>query len=113
MSEETSESRVVTVLSTGTKICLIVAGLLALAAAYFYLVPINLVASDGKLFGCGSAANPPSDPFPSSICGSGPTVYAYRAYFLLAGAAVVAGGGYAFFGTHRTRQRAVPSELHD
>lgn len=113
MSEETSESRVVTVLSTGTKICLIIAALLALAAAYVYLVPINLVASDGKLFGCGSAANPPTDPFPSSICGTGPTVYAYRAYALLAAAAVVAAAGYAFFGTHRTSQRAVPDGQHD
>lgn len=93
------------VLSTGAKISFIIAALLALLAAYFYLVPVSLTASDGKLFGCGSAANPPTEQFPVAICGSLAQVNMYRTSFLLGAALLVGVSGYALFGARSQTER--------
>ena len=71
MSESArKETRTVTSPATGSKVCLIIAAVLLVAAGYFYWVPVSRITSTGAAFGCRSAANPPTDIFPKVTCGT-------------------------------------------
>jgi hypothetical protein len=93
-----------------TRIGLIVAAVLLVAAAYFYWVPVNLATQQGAAFGCGSAANPPADQFQKSVCLNTTDIYKYRAMAFAAAAILVGGLSYIFFGADK-ETRVV--EAHD
>lgn len=116
MPDEMSETRTVLRLRTGSKICVLIALVLLVLAAYFFWTPLTLPRPDGGLFGCGSAANPPSDPFPKGVCVDLPTMYRFRALAALGSALLVGGVGIAFFGAERefeTRRVAASVSVDD
>jgi hypothetical protein len=92
-------------LSLGSKIALLIAIVLVIAAAYMYWVPLTVPNSTGAPFGCQTAANPPTDAFPKNYCGSINTTYRYRALALMACAVVIAAGGFFMLGEPRVETR--------
>lgn len=100
-------------LSTAAKVSFMVAALLLVLAVYFYFVPINLRTSSGGSFGCGSAASPPGDSFPRSICLDAPRINAFRAYALVAAALITAGLGRFFFAVSDSPAESSPSRASD
>lgn len=106
--DATGETRTVTRLSLGAKVCLVIASLFLIAAGYRYFVPIDIPATQG-VFGCGSAAQPPSTDFARGTCASLPGVNALQALLLLIGAVVVGGAGFTLFGTTKHREWRVAS----
>lgn len=101
---EPVEYRTVVRLSIGSRVTLLIASVFVVAAAYMFWVPLSVPNATGGPFGCQSAANPPADPFPKSVCGGINKEYRYRATALLASAILVGGGGYLFFGAERRRE---------
>lgn len=98
------EYRHVVQLSLGSKVTMLIAGVLLVAAGYTYWVPLSVPNSSGGPFACQSAAHPPTDPLPKSICGEINTAYRYRAVALLVAAVVTGGGGLLLFGATRRRE---------
>lgn len=90
---------------TGAKICLIIAALFIVAGVYTLLVPINMPTAQG-VFGCGSALNPPSEPFAVGVCQDLATVQQLRAGALGVSALAVGGLGLLLFGFDRTPRPA-------
>lgn len=82
---------------------LLLAALLLVAAVYYYFVPVHVASNEG-VFGCGSAANPPSadkDGFQYGACQKSAVVNQFRTYALLAGAVLTALAGFLLFRTPR------------
>ena len=74
-----ADTRVVRTLTTGSKVCLLLAIPFLVAAAYFYFAPI-VVQLGGRagLFSCGSRFHPPTDAFDLSRCNDVIGVYGAR-----------------------------------
>ncbi|MBK6887724.1 MAG: hypothetical protein IPH03_15630 [Tetrasphaera sp.] len=87
-------------LSTGAKICTILAVLLVILAGYLYFVPINIQAQQG-VFGCGSASAPPTEAFAKGVCQDLATINRIRALVALLSALVLVGLGFMLFGSGR------------
>lgn len=83
-------------LSTGTRICLLLALLASVAAAYYYWVPITVASATGA-FGCQSASNPPVEPFPKNACGPVNDIYRARALASLVCGVILATVGPLLF----------------
>lgn len=113
MSSNENDTRTVLSLTTGSKICLLVAIPLLVGAAYFLFAPISIAGSEGR-FGCQSAINPPSDAFPKNVCGSVNELYQLRAGALLVAGLLVAGVGILSFGVNRrTEERPGREDVDD
>ncbi|KNX37264.1 hypothetical protein [Luteipulveratus halotolerans] len=98
---------------TGTKVSLLVAIPLLLAAAYFFWVPITLQSPEtGSTFNCGTAASPPSSGFQKGTCGDLNKINKFRAIGLGASALLIGGLGAAMFGAER-REEVRPRRRHD
>jgi hypothetical protein len=106
MSESDLESRIVARPSTGARLCLLVAALFIVAAAYALLAPIQVSASNGHQFDCGTAMNGPKSSFAQGICGSANDLSSARATALGVAALVTAVGGLLVFGFDRSEQSA-------
>lgn len=92
-------------LATGVRVCLLLAVLALLAAIYYYWVPL-VIDGRGGMFGCGSAANPPTEDFPKAACGDLPSIYRMRALAFLEASLVLALIGSLLFGLRLRRRTA-------
>ncbi len=92
---------------------MIIGALFLVAAVYYYYTPVLLTTSTGALFGCGSAAHPPTAQFPKATCLDAPNVNLYKAIALLASAVIVVVLGWIFFGADRTVQASPQREEDD
>lgn len=82
----------------------LLAALLLIAALYYYFVPVQVASKEG-VFGCGTAANPPSadkDGFQFGACQKTAVINQFRTYALLGGAAASALAAFLLFRTPRT-----------
>lgn len=100
-------TRTVVSLSRGARACLLVAVLVLLAAAYRFFAPIDIPTREGPMFRCGTAASPPTEEFPRSVCGRIATDRLLQASFLTGGAVVLGLGGLVVFGASRRVEEAV------
>lgn len=98
-------------LELGTRICLLVALLLLVLAGYFYWTPLSAPTSNGPMFDCQSAFNPPSANFNKSACSNINEIYQFRAGAALAAGLVLALAGTLLFGVTRMKRapRSAPS----
>lgn len=110
MPETPLRSRPSTQLSTGTKVCLIIAAVFLVSALYNLVVPINIPATQG-VFGCGSAMQPPTDPFAVGVCQDLAVIQQIRAGALAVAALAVAALGFIFFGATRIARPAHGHEI--
>jgi hypothetical protein len=101
MADGPRQTRTVLTLNRGAKLCLLVAVLLLLLAAYLFIVPIEIQSREGPMFDCGSAARPPAAAFPKAVCGRLSRQGQIRAGFAAGGAVVTALGGLLVFGVAR------------
>ena len=105
----TTERRQVRIPSTGTRICLLLAALLLVVAAYFVLSPLMVTTASGSSWNCGTAMNPPSDQFGSGLCGQLNSSYLARGIAALAAAIVTGVGGLLLFGTVPRTEHQLPA----
>ena len=98
MTGTSAETRVVRTLTTGSKICLLLAIPFLIAAAYFYFTPIVVPLDAAGLFTCGSRFKPPTDAYDLSRCGGVLTVYGARSGASLAAGVMIAAVGIGLFG---------------
>ncbi|HZB49303.1 MAG TPA: hypothetical protein VE547_09435 [Mycobacteriales bacterium] len=109
MTEPSAPTRTVVSLSRGSRACLLAALLVLLAATYRFLAPIDIPTPEGPMFRCGTAASPPTEAFPRSVCGRIATDRLMQAGFLAGGAIVLGLGGLVVFGaTRRTEEATAP-----
>ncbi|MCD9197615.1 hypothetical protein [Aeromicrobium wangtongii] len=107
MTGTNADTRVVRTLTTGSKICLLLAIPFLVGAAYFYFTPIVVQLGGTSLFSCGSRFNPPTDAFKLSQCTDLYTVYGARSGACLALGLMIAAVGVGLFGfSTRTEKRA-------
>lgn len=100
-------------LSRGARACLLAAVLVLLVAAYRFLAPIDIPTREGPMFRCGTAASPPAEEFPRSVCGRLATDRLMQAAFLAGGAVVLGLGGLVVFGAaRRTEEIPTPAGRH-
>lgn len=94
-------TRTVHVLSTGARICLMIAGLLLVLAGYVFFSGIQrtIPGGNGFPFLCGSAASPPTEDFPKSACGYENQNRQYEAAAYVVSALIIGGGGLLTFGS--------------
>ena len=97
MTETNAETRVVRTLTTGSKICLLVAIPFLVAAAYFYFAPTTVQTADGPL-ACLSTFRPPTDAFVLGQCADINKLYGARSGSCLAVGLLVAALGLRLFG---------------
>jgi hypothetical protein len=93
-----ADTRVVRTLTSGSKVCLLLAIPFLVAAAYFYFTPIVVQIGGTSLFSCGSRFNPPADAFDLSKCTDIYAVYGARSGSFLAVGLLIAAGGVGLFG---------------
>jgi hypothetical protein len=93
-----ADTRVVRTLTTGSKICLLLAIPFLVAAAYFYFTPIVVDIGSTSLFSCGSRFNPPTDAFDLSQCTDVIATYGARSGSCLAVGLLIATVGVGLFG---------------
>lgn len=105
MASEHDDTRLVSSLRTGTRICLLLALPALLAALYYYFVPVTTSTANGGVFGCGSASNPPSEQFPKNVCQNITDINLYRAYTLGALTLLLPLLGFLLFGADKHEQR--------
>lgn len=98
MTGTNADTRVVRTLTTGSKICLLLAIPFLVAAAYFYFTPIVVPLDASGLFTCGSRFNPPTDAYDLSRCEGVQGVYGARSGASLAAAVLLAAVGVGLFG---------------
>lgn len=114
---EQLETRTVLSPRTGTRICVLIALVFAVAAVYFYFVPVTGVrTTTGSVFGCGTAAKPSTGSFAEGVCWRATDVYKYRAFACGAVAVLILVVGGLFFGVDRrqeTRQAARQEDRRD
>lgn len=107
------ETRTATRLRTGSKIALLCGIPFLVLAAYFYLVPLNVDSANG-VFGCGTAADPPTDGWAKGICQGVPKASLYRAIVCLALGVLIPLIGAALFGVDKhEEQRRVRDDDDD
>ena len=92
----------------GTKICLLVGLALLAIALYFYYEPLHTVSDSGGIFGCGSAANIPTDAFAKGVCGNLADVSKLRTFLFGGLGLMVLILGSLFFGVARTEVPRTP-----
>lgn len=97
------ETRTVIRLRTGTKICVLIGIALIAAGAYYYFIPVKIEGSSG-IFGCGSAAHPPSGNFQTSTCQDITHINLFRTYLLVAVGLITVALGSWMFGVDRTTE---------
>lgn len=93
-------------LSVGTRVCLLVAGLLVIAAGYLLVSPLERASASGPPFDCGTALAPAGGDFARSVCGDLNQRRQLQTGAVLLGALVLAGGGRVAFGPVRRRRRS-------
>lgn len=98
MTGTNADTRVVRTLTTGSKICLLLAIPFVVAAAYFYFTPIVVPLDASGLFTCGSRFKPPTDAFDLSRCEGVQSVYGMRSGTSLAAGLLIAAVGVGLFG---------------
>lgn len=109
-----SDTRQVTSLRTGTKICLIIAPCLLAVAVYYFVTPVHFLGKDGGIFGCGSAMSPNNNQLGRSQCQIIEGVSRNKALLFLAMALFTALLGFLFFGTDKAHQARIDrDELDD
>lgn len=113
MASEHDDTRTVSSLRNGTKICLLVAIPFIVAAVYYYFAPAITHKSDGGVFNCGSAASPPTDQFPKNVCSNITDINLYRAYALAAAGILIGLLGFVLFGADRHVQTRRDVERED
>jgi hypothetical protein len=113
MDETSAGHRSVVVVSTGARICVLIALLMVVLAGYLFWSPLEKPTKQGIPFGCSTAASPPSDQFPKTVCGKLNERRRMQAGFLVLGAVVVGVGGVIAFGTARTVERRRPTAQDD
>lgn len=74
----------------------LVAATLVVGAVYYLLVPAQVASNEG-VFGCGTAANPPTDGFAQGACQGTATINLYRTFALAAIALLIGIGSYLLF----------------
>jgi hypothetical protein len=92
-------------LSVGTRVCLLIAGLLVIAAGYLLIAPLERVGSQGPPFDCGTALAPASGDFARGVCGDLNQRRLLQGGTVLLVAIALAGGGRLAFGPPRRRRR--------
>jgi hypothetical protein len=90
----------------GTRVCLLIAGLLVIAALYLLVLPLERVASQGPPFDCGTALAPAAGDFARGVCGDLNQRQRLQGGALLLAAAALAGGGRLAFGPAVRRRRS-------
>jgi hypothetical protein len=95
-------TRTVAVLSTGARVSVLLGLLLLIGAAYLFWSPLEKPTKDGVPFGCRTAASPPTEQFPKSVCGKLNDRRRLQAEAVLMSALVVGVGGVLAFGTTRS-----------
>jgi hypothetical protein len=113
MDETPAGQRSVVVVSTGARICVLIALLMVMLAGYLFWSPLEKPTKEGIPFGCSTAASPPTDQFPKTVCGKLNERRRLQAGFVLLGAVVVGAGGVVAFGTARTVERARRPTVED
>lgn len=97
MTEKEHTTRVVRTLTTGSKVCLLVAIPFLIAAAYFYYAPTMVQTANGPL-ACQSTFDPPTDEFVLGQCAGINDVFGARSGMCLAIGLLVAALGIGLFG---------------
>ena len=113
MSDQRPIGRTVFVLTRGARVCLLIALLLLVLAAYRMVSPIDIQSPQGPMFACGSGLRPPADPFQKNVCGRLSERRQVDAGFLVGGALIVAVGGLLIFGSSRREERARAAAAED
>ena len=113
MSDSSARRRVVTSPSTGTKLCLLIAVVIAVGAVYFLLAPVQVNSQSGRTFDCGSVMSGPSSAFAKGICGKANDLAGYRAAALGVAALIIGVGGFLVFGFERREERAIRPATSD
>ena len=98
MTGTAADTRVVRTLTTGSKICVLLAIPFLIAAAYFYFAPIVVQIDGTGLVSCGSRFNPPDDAFDLSRCVGVHSLYGARSGASLAIGLLIAAVGVGLFG---------------
>lgn len=98
MTGTDADTRVVRTLTTGSKVCLLLAIPFLVAAAYFYFAPIVVQLEGAGLFSCGSRFNPPTDAFDLSRCTDVYALHGARSGASLAVGLLIAAVGVGLFG---------------
>ncbi|MET0930131.1 MAG: hypothetical protein ABWX74_11465 [Aeromicrobium sp.] len=93
-------------LRLGSRISVLVALLLLVAAAYFYWTPLSAPTANGPMFDCQSAFDPPSADFNQNACSNINEIYQFRAGAALAAALILALVGTLLFGVTRVERAA-------
>jgi len=113
VSDSAARRRVVSTPSAGARLCLLIAVVVAVAACYFLLAPVQVNAQSGRTFDCGSVMSGPSTAFAKGICGKAGDVAGYRAAALGVAALIIGVGGFLVFGFDRREDvpaRSAPSQ---
>lgn len=97
MTDTDATTRVVRTLTTGSKVCLLVAIPFLIGAAYFYFAPSMVQTATGPL-ACQSSFNPPTDAFVLGQCEAVNDLASARSGTCLAIGLLVAAMGLGFFG---------------
>lgn len=106
MTGTNADTRVLRTLTTGSKVCLLVAIPFLVAAAYFYFAPI-MVQLDTGPFSCQSRFNPPTDSYVLGRCADVHGLYGARSGASLAVGLMIAAVGIGLFGfSTRADERA-------
>jgi hypothetical protein len=113
VSDPAARRRIVSTPSTGARVCLLIAVVVAVAACYFLLAPVQVNAQSGRTFDCGTVMNGPSTAFAKGICGKANNLAGYRAASLAVMALFIGVGGFVVFGFQRREERAVRSATPD
>ncbi|TWE12625.1 hypothetical protein [Rudaeicoccus suwonensis] len=103
MSAPTVETRTVIRLRNGSKICVLIAIALVAVGVYYYFLPVKITSANG-IFGCGSAAHPPSGTFQTSTCQDLTHVNLFRTYLFVGVGIITAALGSWMFGVDRQTQ---------
>jgi hypothetical protein len=96
-------------LSVGTRICLLVAGLLVVAAGYLLVSPLERASASGPPFDCGTALAPAAGDFARSVCGDLNQRRQLQGGAVLLAALALGAGGRVAFGPLRQRSGAAPA----
>lgn len=90
----------------------LLAALFLIAALYYWFVPATIPSKEG-VFGCGTAASPPTDGFAKGACQGTAKIHAFRSYALLGAALVTALGSFLLFRGERDDDWDEDVELGD
>jgi hypothetical protein len=109
MEEPSPRTRSILVVSTGARICILLGLLLLVVSGYLFWSPLEKPTKEGIPFGCSSAANPPTEQFPKTVCGKINQRRQMQAGSFLIAAIIVGAGGVLTFGSSRTEEHPRPA----